>query len=259
MTHPEELLAGYVDGSLSANERAVVDTHLAECARCRREVTLAASARSALASLAEVPAPSGVGARALQEAGPALPSRQSGGPPRWYRIAGAAGAAAAALLVITLTLPHIGRGSSSTADAGSAEKVAAGSAPATSLSAGVIEIQHVNYDDASLSALSASYAGDAAALNTPTPDTTAPDTTASTAVATGTPEQTAKALACAVKSAPRETGQPARLISARFQGTPAYIAVFLEGPGADQPPDSVVVWVFAARDCAILSSSYARL
>jgi anti-sigma factor RsiW len=253
MTHPEELLAGYVDGTLPTDERAGVDAHLAECARCRREVALAASARSALGSLTEVPAPSGVAARALQEAGGASLRRQAGGVPRWYRIAGVA-AAAAALLVIAVTLPHIGKGTS-IADAGRADKQLGGaSAPTTALSASVIEIQQVNYDNASLSALSESYVGGGAAVSTP-----APGPTESTAVVNGTPAQTAKALACIVRSAPSETGQPTRLISARFQDTPAYLAVFLEGPGADQPPDSVVVWVFATKDCAILSFSHARL
>ena len=255
MTHPEELLAGYVDGTLPAHEQATVDAHLAECVRCRREVSLAASARSALGSLAEMPVPSGVAARALAEAGGTSPQRRAGGTPRWYRIAGIAAAAAAALLVVTLTLPHIGKSSTSTSDAaGTNEKVGGANVPTTALAPSAIEIQQVNYDNASLSALSESYAGAGAAASTPTPGTTM-----STAVVTGTPAQTAKALACIVKSAPRETGQPTRLISARFQGTPAYLAVFLEGPGAGQPPDSVVVWVFAAKDCAILSFSNARL
>ena len=35
MTHPEELLAGYVDGTLTDPERAVVDAHLPTCERCR--------------------------------------------------------------------------------------------------------------------------------------------------------------------------------------------------------------------------------
>lgn len=256
MTHPEELLAGYVDGTSPAGERATVDAHLPECPRCRLEVALAASARSALGSLAEMPAPSGVAARALQEAGGAPPQRQAGGTPRWYRIAGVA-AAAAALLVITLTLPHIGHGATSISDAArSSEKAGGATVPAAAAAPSAIEIQQVNYDNASLSALSESYAGPGAgaAVSTPTPGTTM-----TTAGATGTPAQTAKALACIVKSAPSETGQPTRLISARFQGTPAYLAVFLEGPGAGQPPDAVVVWVFAAKDCAILSFSNARL
>ena len=38
MTHPEELLAGYVDGSLTDPDRPTVDAHLLTCARCRAEV-----------------------------------------------------------------------------------------------------------------------------------------------------------------------------------------------------------------------------
>jgi hypothetical protein len=44
-----------------------------------------------------------------------------------------------------------------------------------------------------------------------------------------------------------------RLIEARYGHTPAYFAVFLESPGADQPADTAVVWVVARRDCRILT------
>jgi hypothetical protein len=50
-----------------------------------------------------------------------------------------------------------------------------------------------------------------------------------------------------------------RIIQARFEGKPADIAVFLEGPGAGQPPDSAVVWVIATKGCSILSSGYTKL
>ncbi|MGH2596181.1 MAG: zf-HC2 domain-containing protein, partial [Actinomycetota bacterium] len=155
MTHPEELLAGYVDGTSPAGERAVVDAHLAECLRCRREVTLAGGARSALGSLAAVPAPSGVAARALAGAEGAQPHRQAGITPRSYRVAGIAAAAAAALLVVTLTLPHIGKSTTSIADAARTnEKAGGATVPTTAQAPGAIEIQQVDYDNASLSALS---------------------------------------------------------------------------------------------------------
>ncbi len=32
-------------------------------------------------------------------------------------------------------------------------------------------------------------------------------------------------------------------------GTPAFFAVFLQSPGAGQPPDHAVVWVTAKNDC----------
>ena len=46
-----------------------------------------------------------------------------------------------------------------------------------------------------------------------------------------------------------------RLIEAEFEGTPAYIATFLESPGADQPPDKVVIYVAAVEDCRFLSGA----
>jgi hypothetical protein len=43
------------------------------------------------------------------------------------------------------------------------------------------------------------------------------------------------------------------ILEARFAKTPAYFAVLVESPGADQPADTVVVWVVARRDCRILT------
>jgi hypothetical protein len=44
-----------------------------------------------------------------------------------------------------------------------------------------------------------------------------------------------------------------RLIEAEYEGTPSYIAVFSEGPGADQAADRVVIWVISTGDCQILT------
>ena len=55
------------------------------------------------------------------------------------------------------------------------------------------------------------------------------------------------------------SGVPASLIQAKFEGTPAYIAVFAESPGAGQPPDHVVVWVVSSSDCRILSTASQRV
>src|SRR5438093_11696445 len=57
MTHPEEQLAAYVDGTLSDQERVEVDAHLASCQTCRDEVELAGRARSVLASLPALEVP----------------------------------------------------------------------------------------------------------------------------------------------------------------------------------------------------------
>jgi hypothetical protein len=252
MTHPEEQLAGYVDGALPPHERRAVDAHLIDCARCRREVALAAGARTALGSLTEVPAPPDVADGALREAGAAGRARQTNGLPAWYRIAGVAAAVAAGLLVVSLVLPRVGGSSDEAADRREAAAGSVGGGAITSVEATALEIQQVNYDDASLSAFAASFKT--------AQDTSEVATAAAPAESlAGTPRQTQKALRCIVKSAPDETGLLTQLIKARFQGAPAYLAVFLEGPGADQPPDSVSVWVLATDDCAILSFSNARL
>ena len=258
MTHPEELLAGYVDGSLPAGDRAAVDEHLAACSRCRGEVSLAGNARSALGALPDVPVPDGIATLAIEESRGAAPAA-GGGTPRWYRVAGIAAAAAAALVVLTLTLPHIGQGG----DAGGATRAAGTGSKVegpTALSAPRgVEVQHVNYDNDSLSALSTSYARDAAAAAGGSAETTSSPDSGEFATTQGTPKQTAGALACIQRSAPDATGQLTRLIRARFQGTPAYLALFLDGPGAGQPADTVIIWVFASDDCRILSSSQAKL
>ena len=255
MTHPEELLAGYVDGTLSAQERAAVETHVAGCAKCSREIAMASSARLALRGLDDVPAPEDIGSLAIQEASGHRGAPGVGGTPRWYRVGGLVAAVAAGLLVFTLVLPRIGQSD----DAGGGDQrelsAAAGDAEAGKLNAASgIEISHENYDNTSLTALISSLAaGDsaggsmAAASAPPIP------------LATGGQAQVNKALACIVRSAPDETGDLKRLIRARFEGTPAYLAVFTEGPGAGQPADTAIIWVFATDDCRILSSSFAQL
>lgn len=254
MTHPEELLAGYVDGTLSAQERAVVETHVAGCSKCSRDIAMASSARSALRDLHDVPAPEDIGSLAIQEASGHRGAPGVGGTPRWYRVGGLVAAVAAGLLVFTLVLPRIGQSD----DAGGDQRelsAAAGDTEAGKLSAASgIEISHENYDNTSLTALISSLAaGDsaggsmAAASAPPIP------------LATGGQAQVNKALACIVRSAPDETGDLKRLIRARFEGTPAYLAVFTEGPGAGQAADRAIIWVFATDDCRILSSSFAQL
>jgi hypothetical protein len=254
MTHPEELLAGYVDGTLSAQERAGVEAHVGGCARCSREIGLATSARSALRSLEEVPAPADIGSLAIQEASGSRAAAAEG-TPRWYRVGGLVAAVAAGLLVFTLVLPHVGQSD----DSGGGDQRALSAAERDTglgkFSAGAsgIEIQHENYDNTSLTALISSIAAEDSSGGA------AGAASAPVALATGSQAQVDKALACIVQSAPGETGDLKRLIRARFDGTPAYLALFTEGPGAGQPADRAIIWVFATDDCRILSSSFAQL
>src|SRR5439155_9065821 len=104
MNHPDALLAEYVDGALAFGERAVVERHLDACERCREEVSLARAAHSALAAVAEAPAPGNLGdaaiADARQRAAGAPAAAAPSGKPGWYRWAGAAAGIAAALLLL---------------------------------------------------------------------------------------------------------------------------------------------------------------
>src|SRR3970040_2200121 len=92
MTHPEELLADYVDGTLNHEQRAVVDTHLPGCATCRPEVDLARRALAVLATLEDVPVPFGVTGPVLAEAGRRFERRRG---VVWARLHGGAAIAAA--------------------------------------------------------------------------------------------------------------------------------------------------------------------
>lgn len=235
MTHPEELLAPYVDGALDASERAAVEAHLAGCAHCRQEVELARRAVEALGALGEEPVPLGVTApvlaRARRRAEPAWRSR------RW-----AVGLAAAAVLALAgaLVLPQVLRGpvgprggagmeAAQTTDLGPAE--AARALPP-------LEAWDRDLDErgARRLALRATMA--------PSPSLEA--------VAAAPAEE---AFACLTASGAALDDQHVlvRLVSARYLGTPAYLGVFREGPGGDRPATRVVVWVVAQDDCRILT------
>ena len=101
MTHPEELLAGYVDGTLTQPERAVVDAHLDSCETCRDELHLARAAVVALGFLEEVPVPFGVTGPVLAEAGKRFERRRD---VVWQRVQWVAGAGVAAALVLVVAL-----------------------------------------------------------------------------------------------------------------------------------------------------------
>ncbi|HEX9313183.1 MAG TPA: zf-HC2 domain-containing protein [Actinomycetota bacterium] len=57
MNHPEELLAAFVDGTATLQERATVEAHVTFCSDCRHEIELARSARAALQGLPDLEPP----------------------------------------------------------------------------------------------------------------------------------------------------------------------------------------------------------
>jgi anti-sigma factor RsiW len=258
MTHPEDLLADYVDGTLPEHERAVVDAHLEGCAQCREETELARGAVTALASLPQEPVPLGVTGPVLAEAGRRFERRRTAG---WRRLQWAAGAAAAAALVAVFALNGGIGGRDSSRDAattvGGESAEAGGEAPAAATAGAFApDLQDqadINYDADGVRSLAEDAAAERTALDAGSTGSTGADEGGAAAEVAASPDA---ALACL-----RQSGAPlddpnstlSRLIQARYERTPAYLAVFLQSPGAGQPPDHAVVWVVARNDCRILT------
>lgn len=253
MTHPEDLLAEYVDGALADDQRAVVDAHLATCARCREEVEAAGRAVSALAALPEEPVPLGVTAPVVAEAERSrrTSARQR---PAWERFqwAGGLAAAAALLLVAVVLLPQLtGR----SADDGAAE---GGSARAPTAEAGdaalgataetvQLEVLDRDLDDEDLRRL----ARDAAEAAPAPPEREA----------AATLEPPSAAISCfAENEITIDDGDVlVRALEATYLDRPAYIGVFHEGPGGGEPPEKIVVWVVSSPDCTFLTALSQRI
>jgi anti-sigma factor RsiW len=246
MTHPEDLLAGYVDGSAGPADRDIVDVHLRTCDRCRGEVDAAGTARSALRRLPDPETPDIAAAvvAGLEDVDP-----QEATSPRWYRFAGIAAAAVIAVAVV-VSLPKIGSGPEADRDATEAAGTAPTVGEADTLAGLPLELQQTDFDTAAVQAL----AGQAARV---APSETA--AAASGAGSVGTPAQAERAQACVAGAFPNFPGTPTRLISAKFEGTPAYLAVALEGPAPGRPADTASVWVADRATCQPLSFTTARL
>src|SRR6185503_15614292 len=127
VSHPEDLLADYVDGTLAERERAFVDTHLDGCVRCSAEIRQAEAAKIALNELEDVPVPFGVTGPVLAEAGRRFERRRG---VAWERFQWAAGLAAAAALIVVVAL-NVGGGDARNA----ATPAAAGASGATGAAA----------------------------------------------------------------------------------------------------------------------------
>jgi hypothetical protein len=241
MNHPYELLADLVDGTLDEDTLAGVQAHLDACASCRGDVADAVAGAEAARSLPLEAAPADLHRRVVT-------AGRDRGTPSWYRWAGVA-AAAAVVAALAITLPNVGDSDSGglTEQAqredgaqGAAEVFGGGEVP--------VEVRRgVNYDAGDLEELAkapspAQASGEAA----PQADSLA-NANANAAV---------RCVTSAFDEQP--AGRLARLIRARFEGEEAYIAIYLEGPGADEPPDTVAVWAASVDDCTILSFASAR-
>ena len=249
MTHPEELLAGYVDGTLIESERAVVNTHLETCEACREEVELSTRVVTVLAELPDEPVPLGLTSPVIAE----LDRRTA--HPAWWRskLQWAAGlaAAAAAIALLAVGLPHLG-GEPAAERASKGGLTATGStvpgvgAPNEALALVPLEVQHVDYGDVSkLQALADQSAdrdmNDLEAAGSPTPS-----------YKTATAEAAMSCVAKAAGDGLTSNDTLVRLIQAKFQGKPAYLGIYLERPGPNRQPNQVVIWV-ASKACQLLS------
>jgi len=259
VSHPEDLLADYVDGALDERKRAAIDAHLLGCARCSAEVRQAGAARAALSQLENVPVPFGVTGPVLAEAGRRFERRPG---VAWGRFQWAAGLAAAAALVVVVALNVGGEDAQNAAAPERTTAVAggtgAGGAEAATPGvafAGLERQTDVNYDEAGIQAVASQAAGAIVEAGDARGSQAALATSAQ-----DSKERTSLARDCVDRSGVRGPNDLLiRLIEARFEGTQAFIGVFSEGPGAGQAPDHVVVFVVAKDDCRILSTASQRI
>jgi hypothetical protein len=249
VTHPQELLTGYVDGSLTESERADVEAHLATCATCREEMELARRAVTALRALPDERVPVGVAGPVLVEIRTQAPMRT----PRGHRFPWAAGLAAAAVLIAVAVgvFPRLGQEGSNPSSIRASEGLPTPAAPGVEASAGGIHLEMqpgVDYDASKLEALAgaASHSLDQQALLGPNMKALS--------------GEAATAEAClAEPGGLTARDRLVRLIQATYQGKPAYLGVYLETPKGGGRADRVVIWVVAKDGCTILSFASKRI
>jgi hypothetical protein len=246
MNHPYELLADLADGTLDEGDLVGVQAHLDTCPSCREEVVLATAGRNAARSLPQAAAPTDLHQRVVAAAGGRGQGAAGQRVPAWYRWAGVA-TAAAVVVAIAIALPNVGGGEADSSLEGAQGPMSTGAEEVQDAGSGAgteVEVQDVNYDAKDLEQLARRASSDSASF------------AGSGAPARGDPN----AATCVSRAFDEQpVGRLARLIQARFEGRDAYIAIYLEGPGADEPPDTAAVWVAAKDDCSILSFASARI
>jgi hypothetical protein len=71
---------------------------------------------------------------------------------------------------------------------------------------------------------------------------------------------TRRAVRCALSDIPPEQALvPLVIEEASFQGSPAYVAAFLQGPAPEQPYDRILIWVADRESCALRSLASQQL
>jgi len=263
MRHPEEQLASYVDGTLNERERVEVDAHLRECETCRREIELAGRARTALATLPELDVPPETVRPGVERVSPRW--RRD----RFRRTAWATGFAAAAGIAAILALVFVGNHPTGGTSAPLASE-AAGAGTAAS-KAPAVRHSTQDYGPSSINDLARSFAK-SASLSQEAPSTTSGVAGVAAGASTPSPSSLNAVASPTTKFAGAKPPSPKacltqgssglgstrfiQLIEARYQGSPAYIGVFLrDGVVAD----AVVVAVVSPSTCTLIASAEQRL
>ena len=263
--HLDDLLAAYVEGSASVQERTAVERHLATCGECRAEVAFARSGRAALMALPELDAP-GLAAEWAKPAGAVLGtgSDRAAAPPLprirrrtraewWPRVAWGSGlAAAAALAAVFIFFGGTGRPS-----LGPGAKIRAIPAQAAPPAAGPTLLQQrTDYSPQSLAALASGLAnesksedfGSSSGSFAPAPSPTPGQHLLAAAAR--------DAVGCLRTGGGIDAGTPTYLASARFQGTPAYVGAFLVRPAGGS---YLAVVAVTRNGCRLLGFIHQRL
>jgi len=273
VTHPDELLAEYVEGALAPQDRAQVEAHLEVCAACRAEVADATEARASLRALPEVQEPPGVTLAVLREA------RERRAAPRWaspLRVAAAviliAGMAGGGIYVYSQldqgedAASTAGDGDEAGPDAGAPppaadEEGAEGerSAVQARVSYPVVRRTGADHDPASIVALAGSLrdeAEEALAAGLPTDAFAFYETFPVDSFRRAARE----ALICAGQGLePERSVVPFVIEEASWDGEPAWVVSYLQGPDPGAAYDRVQILVVHREECRVLHFAQQRL
>ncbi|HYH28138.1 MAG TPA: zf-HC2 domain-containing protein [Actinomycetota bacterium] len=267
--HPDHLLAEYVDGALSQEDRAGVEAHVASCGRCRDEVGLARQALEHLRAAPPVEPPFGLTREVVRTARrPALWQR----PVAWAALGSAAAVVAGGLFLATRDQPIIADGALTPASVGAPERDAPtgasiqeeggeaslASAPAD-LPYPVLRASPANHTPTTLGERARALATESrSALDGGFP----PNATVfySNVRLRDVDPPIAEALRCASAGTPPDTAAvPFVIETVRFEGIPAYLVSFLRGEGPDAPYDQIQLLVVDRESCTLRHFSRQRL
>jgi hypothetical protein len=160
---------------------------------------------------------------------------------------------AASVVLLAAVVLRTGGGGLLPALGGEAAQRAAQPSGAPSHAAAVpLEREDRNYDELSARQLGQAVASAGYGADLTSGQAAGAGPVPSTSLRAAAPETDHEAVDCLRKAGATFSDEDrlARLILARYQGRPAYLGVFLEGP-AGKRPGTVAVWVVGAGDCRI--------